>query len=82
MNGKIILTWMSKKEGGTMWTRSSGLVEGRVARLVYRYKSSGSKKSRNTLSSQGIIRSSRKETDPLEDLHIGFRIILIQILKE
>jgi hypothetical protein len=40
------------------------------------------KKSRNILSTQGIIRSSRKEIDPLEDLHIGFRIILIQILKE
>jgi hypothetical protein len=44
MDGKIILTWMSKKEGGTMWTRSSGLVEGRVVRLICRYKYSGSKK--------------------------------------
>jgi hypothetical protein len=44
MDGKIILTWMSEKEGGTMWARSSGLVEGRVVRFVYRYKSSGSEK--------------------------------------
>jgi hypothetical protein len=41
MESKIILTWMSKKEGGTMWTRSFGLVEGKVVRLVNRYKSSG-----------------------------------------
>jgi len=40
------------------------------------------KKSRKILRNQGSIRSSRKEIDPLEDLHIGFRIILIQILKE
>jgi len=49
MDGKIILTWVSKKEGGTMWTRSSGLVEGRVVRLVYRYKSSGSEKIKQNL---------------------------------
>ena len=35
---------MSKREGGKMCARSSGLVEGRVVRLVYRYKSSGSEK--------------------------------------
>jgi len=40
------------------------------------------KKSRKILRSQGIIRSSRKEINPFEDLHIGFRIVLIQILKE
>ena len=35
---------MSEKEGGTMWARPSVLVEGRVVRLVYRYKSSGFEK--------------------------------------
>jgi len=44
MGSKIILRWMSKREGGKMCARSSGLVEGRVVRLVYRYKSSGSEK--------------------------------------
>jgi len=49
MDGKIILTWVSKKEGGTMWNRSSGLAEGKVVRLVYRYKSLGSEKIKKNL---------------------------------
>jgi hypothetical protein len=72
-DGKIILTWMSKKEGGTIRTRSSGLEEGRVMRLAYRYKSSGSKKSKEFIDYYKLKEGNRF----LGRLHIGFRLILI-----